>query len=431
MKKSHISISNHHLGKTKQEKQDNSKCSRYDDNEDGFSNDSSYYNFQVLKQLNRDFFKNDINISKYISSKFDSINANNNSEYDKQNSPVTHDKPLYNKYEEKRTKELKSLIFKLNNLINEDYSYRNTEEEEEVEEEEEKEESKYFENSTEDDKVYNNINNLIEMKKKKQLNSKENKIKRQESKIKNVMTEFDRIVNEDKLWKKDLENLRKDYQSSIDILNRENKRLIESLQEFSNNEEELKLELKLKEKEIEDYKNKNKSIIEEKNKAQTITIELKKEIEKLKEQIKEMQDTNTILQKNCEELSNKKKEKIKKNVAITVKPEYQSKEVQTDYSNHLEKIINQQYMDIKKLFLLFHYILTLYNKNNMEDNEYRLLWNDIRTKFFKNKELNEIKKENLSNIFEIESEHFFNLLLEFILDYMNENSLTMDQVYKY
>jgi len=43
--------------------------------------------------------------------------------------------------------------------------------------------------------------------------------------------------------KQDLENLRNDYQSSIDILNRENKRLIESLEELSNNEENLKTEV--------------------------------------------------------------------------------------------------------------------------------------------------------------------------------------------
>jgi len=124
----------------------------------------------------------------------------------------------------------------------------------------------------------------------------------------------------------------------------------------------------------------------------------------------------------------------------------------------------------------------------MEDNEYRQLWNDIRTKFFKNKELKEIKviltinnlffialykmninhmfiyiyiyiyiyililifyilsfivkiynyipyiinyslkKENISNIFETKPEHFVRLLLEFVMDYLNENSLAFEQV---
>jgi len=58
------------------------------------------------------------------------------------------------------------------------------------------------------------------------------------------------------------------------------------------------------------------------------------------------------------------------------------------YCYHKHKIYIQ---DIKKLFSFLYYILTLYNKNNMGDNEYRILWNDIRSKFFKNKELNDIK----------------------------------------
>ena len=40
-----------------------------------------------------------------------------------------------------------------------------------------------------------------------------------------------------------MEDLRRDYQSSIDILSRENKRLKESLDELSNNEEKLKSEV--------------------------------------------------------------------------------------------------------------------------------------------------------------------------------------------
>jgi len=45
-----------------------------------------------------------------------------------------------------------------------------------------------------------------------------------------------------------------------------------------------------------------------------VTNELKKEISQLKEKIKEMQDSNTVLHQNYEKLSNKKKEvTIKKN----------------------------------------------------------------------------------------------------------------------
>ncbi|KAG4104637.1 hypothetical protein H8356DRAFT_1071682 [Neocallimastix lanati (nom. inval.)] len=65
----------------------------------------------------------------------------------------------------------------------------------------------------------------------------------------------------------------------------------------------------------------------------------------------------------------------------------------------------------------------------MSDNEYCVLWNDIRIKFFKNIELKEMK-ENIINIFETQSSHFIYLYLEFILDYINQNSLSIEQKFK-
>ncbi|ORX60093.1 hypothetical protein BCR36DRAFT_50978 [Piromyces finnis] len=446
----------------------------YDIDDECSNEDDSYYNFEVLKQLNRDFLYNDTNISNPSYSKKSTVN-DISSTTKKQNLPNMNNKIFYNNYEEKRAKELKQLISKMNNIINEEYSYNKIlDEEEEIEEEEEEEEeedydSKYYNENIinyrgmknidninknrlmEKEKILKQFNkdllNLSSMleKKKKQLNNKEKIIKQRESKIKAVLTEFNRMIKEDKEWKKDIENLRRDYQTSINILSKENKQLIESLQESSSIEEELKLELKEKEKEIKELKMKNEIILEEKNKIQNVTSELKIEITQLKEKIKDMQDSNTILHQNFEKLSKKEKEKKNnKNVEITVKPETNSIEVQTENSNLLEKIINQQYMDIKRLFTLYHYILTLYNKNNMEENEYRKLWNDIRAKFFKNKELKDIKicnyipyilnyslkKENIINLFENKHDHFIKLLLEFIMDYMNENSIKIEQKLK-
>lgn len=49
----------------------------------------------------------------------------------------------------------------------------------------------------------------ILQKKKNQLNNKESKIKRREFKIKTVLSEFDRIMKEDKMWKKVIKNKNK------------------------------------------------------------------------------------------------------------------------------------------------------------------------------------------------------------------------------
>jgi len=348
-------------------------------NSDKKSSDSSYYNFQFLKKINRDFL-NDTTISKYDHSSFSGTESNNINDYiplmDNDNS-----RKLHKKYEEKRAKELKNLVLKMNNIINEEYLYKNTEDDEEKEYY-----SNYYENSNDErnffkpykdmkkEKMYQyeekkkilkqfnkdllDFSSLLENK-KKQLRNRENKVKYQESKIKKVLSEFDRIINEDKTWKKDLENLRKDYQSSIDILNRENKRLVQQVNELSNKEEQLIIEVRQKNLEIEELKMKNENINNEKNKIQEITNELKGEITKLKKKIKDIQGRNTQLHENYERLSKKYKgdDDFTKEVGISVKPGYKSMEIQTENSNILERIINQQYLDIKKVFTILHYIL--------------------------------------------------------------------------
>ncbi|KAL6589467.1 hypothetical protein U3516DRAFT_256237 [Neocallimastix sp. 'constans'] len=449
-------------------------------------NDSSNHNFRVLKQKNKDFLS-DISIPKHI---------------------YPYSKNTIKKNQESLSKKLKSLISKVNNIINEDHLYDNNNinehdnEDEDIKSFENSNDSNSYENlddenslydsfktipktfeknSTIDNSIHNsfkkimnskkkmhtklfknknlclsdekekilnrfnkdllNLSSIME-KKKKQLSQKENEIKGQEDKMQNVLFEFDRIINDNRTWEENLEIFRRDYQSSIDILNRQNKRLLESVEELSKTEEELRLQIKLKDIEIKNLKTQNEKISIEKNKAQNISNEMKKEIDKLKEKIRTMQNTNTELNESIGKLSQEKTEDIKKNVSISVKPNYQSIEVQTEESNMLEKIINQQYLDIKKLFNLFHYVLTLYNKNNMDDDKYRILWNDIRTKFYKNQELKPINifnfvtyilnfsltSENLDNIFEAQSDHFVYLYLEFILDYVNQNSLSIEQV---
>ncbi|ORY80059.1 hypothetical protein LY90DRAFT_38453 [Neocallimastix californiae] len=217
-------LSSPNMRKTKKEKEEISNNNNID---------RSYYNFQVLKKINRNYV-NDIHIPKYLYT--NTCNTDNNSDISDQ---------LYDQYENERAKELKNIILKMSNII--------TEECKNNEDDEEDEDSKYCKNSNDDISYYNsymemrkpnksnsyqyekkekvlkqfnkdllNLSSLLE-KKKSQLKNRENRIKQQELKIKDVLVEFDRIVNDDKIWKKDLEDIRNDFQSSIDVLNRENK----------------------------------------------------------------------------------------------------------------------------------------------------------------------------------------------------------------
>jgi len=54
--------------------------------------DSSYYNFQVLKQLNREFMKNEVSIPKHIYTKRSSALNSNADESNNQNISIMNNK---------------------------------------------------------------------------------------------------------------------------------------------------------------------------------------------------------------------------------------------------------------------------------------------------------------------------------------------------